>query len=137
VAFLQEFALDLDPALFQREFLELVQAPMPRCQEVLQALKDRFHLSLLSNTNPAHHRKLSQNYNFFSAFDQLFLSYQLGQMKPSPHIFDYVITHLNTAANTIAFFDDGARNVEAAKSAGIHAFRVDSPDEVWAIAQGF
>ncbi|MFH7245431.1 MAG: HAD family hydrolase [Spirulina sp.] len=136
-AFLQEFALGLDPALFQREFLELVQAPMPRCQEVLQDLKTRFHLSLLSNTNPAHHQKLSQNYNFFSGFDQLFLSYQLGQMKPSSQIFDYVITHLKTNANTIAFFDDGARNVEAAKAAGINAFRVDSPDEVWAIAKEF
>jgi HAD superfamily hydrolase (TIGR01509 family) len=136
-AFLQEFALDLDPALFQREFLELVQAPMPRCQEVLQHLKARFHLSLLSNTNPAYHQKLSQRYDFFSGFDQLFLSYQLGQMKPSPQIFDYVITHLKTDANTIAFFDDGARNVEAAKALGIHAFRVDSPDEVWAIAKEF
>ncbi len=136
-AFLQEFDLDLDPALFQREFLELVQTPMPRCQEVLQDLKARFHLSLLSNTNPAHHHKLSQHYDFFSDFDQLFLSYQLGQMKPSPQIFDYVITHLKTNANTIAFFDDGTRNVEAAKASGIHAFRVDSPDEVWAIAKEF
>lgn len=136
-AFLQEFSLDIDPARFQQEFLELVQAPMPRCQEILQHLKGRFHLSLLSNTNPAHHDKLSRRYDFFSRFDQLFLSYQLGQMKPSPQVFNHVITHLKTPANTIAFFDDGARNVEAAKTAGINAFRVDSPDEVWAIAQGF
>lgn len=136
-AFLQEFNLALEPALFQQEFLELVQEPLPHCQTVLQDIKARFHLSLLSNTNPAHYEKLSRRYDFFQTFDQLFLSYQLGQMKPSAAIFDHVITHLNTPADTIAFFDDGARNVEAAKAAGINAFRVDSPDEVWAIVQGF
>jgi glucose-1-phosphatase len=43
----------------------------------------------------------------------------------------------STPPHTIAFFDDGARNVESAKAAGMNAFRVDSPDEVWAIVQGF
>jgi putative hydrolase of the HAD superfamily len=135
-AFLQEFDLDIDPVFFQQEFLELVQEPLPRCQTVLQDIKARFHLSLLSNTNPAHYEKLSRCYNFFPTFDQLFLSYQLGYMKPSAAIFNHVITHLNTPAHTIAFFDDGARNVESAKAAGMNAFRVDSPDEVWAIVQG-
>lgn len=136
-AFLQEFDLNLEAAIFQREFLELVQEPLPRCQRVLQDMKARFHLSLLSNTNPAHYEKLSRRYDFFNTFDQLFLSYQLGHMKPSAAIFEHVITHLNTPADTIAFFDDGARNVEAANALGINAFRVDSPDDVWAIAQGF
>ncbi|MEY3298075.1 MAG: hypothetical protein RLZZ597_1335 [Cyanobacteriota bacterium] len=136
-AFLQEFSLDLDRAVFQQEFLALVQAPMPRCQKVLQDLKAHFHLSLLSNTNPAHYEKLSRSYDFYRAFDHCFLSYQMGQMKPSTAIFEAVISQLDTPANTIAFFDDGARNVEAAQSLGINAFRVDSPDEVWAVVQGF
>lgn len=136
-AFLQEFNLQVDRAFFQQEFLDLVQAPLPNCQQVLQDLKARFHLSLLSNTNPAHYEKLSRDYDFYRAFDHCFLSYQMGQMKPSAAIFESVMAHLNTRPETIAFFDDGDRNVEAAKSLGINAFRVDSPDEVWAIAQGF
>ena len=136
-AFLQEFDLAMDPAGFQREFLALVQAPFPGCLQVLGDLKTRFHLSLLSNTNPAHHEKLSQIEGFFPAFNRLFLSYQMGCMKPSPQIFETVLTQLDTAPERIAFFDDGARNVEAARALGIQAFRVDSPDQVWAIAQGF
>lgn len=135
-AFLREFELDVNPTIFQQEFLELVQAPMPNCQEVLQNLKAHFQVSLLSNTNPAHHEKLHSQYDFYRPFDTLFLSYQMGQMKPSAAIFETVITQLNTPANTIVFFDDGTRNVEAAKALGIQAFRVDSPDEVWAIVQG-
>jgi len=136
-AFLQEFDLSLDPAVFQREFLALVQDPFPDCLRVLGDLKARFHLSLLSNTNPAHHEKLSRIEGFLPTFDRLFLSYQMGCMKPSPQIFETVIAHLDTAPEQIAFFDDGARNVEAARALGIQAFRVDSPDQVWAIAQGF
>lgn len=136
-AFLGEFNLPVDPDFFKQEFLNLVQAPLPNCQRVLQDLKARFHLSLLSNTNPAHYDKLSRDYDFYRTFDHCFLSYQMGHMKPSAASFEYVMTYLNTRPETIAFFDDGDRNVEAAKSLGINAFRVDSPDEVWAIAQGF
>lgn len=136
-AFRREFDLSMDAAAIQHEFLELVQAPLPRCQQVLKDLKARFNLSLLSNTNPAHYEKLSRQYDFFHDFDQLFLSYQLGCMKPSAQIFERVISQLKIPADAIAFFDDGARNVEAAQALGIHAFRVDSPDQVWAIAQGF
>lgn len=136
-AFLQEFDLALDAADFQREFLALVQDPFPGCLPILGQIKDRFHLSLLSNTNPAHHEKLSRIEGFFPTFDRLFLSYQMGCMKPSPQIFETVIAQLATAPEQIAFFDDGARNVAAAKALGIQAFRVDSPDQAWAIAQGF
>ncbi|QQE64795.1 hypothetical protein GFS31_14770 [Leptolyngbya sp. BL0902] len=136
-AFQQEFGLSTETATIQHEFLELVQAPLPHCQQVLTDLKARFHLSLLSNTNPAHHKKLSHQYDFFHHFDQLFLSYQMGCMKPSSQIFERVISHLKVPADTIAFFDDGARNVEAAQALGIRAFRVDSPDQVWDIAQKF
>jgi HAD superfamily hydrolase (TIGR01509 family) len=136
-AFLQEFDLSLDPADFQREFLALVQDPFPGCLRVLGDLKARFHLSLLSNTNPAHHEKLSRIEGFFPTFDRLFLSYQMGCMKPSLQIFETVIAQLDTTPEQIAFFDDGARNVEAARALGIQAFRVDSPDQVWAIVQEF
>jgi putative hydrolase of the HAD superfamily len=58
-------------------------------------------------------------------------------MKPSPTIFEHVITALDIAPAKVAFFDDGARNVEAAKSLGIQAHRVDSPDQILAIAATF
>lgn len=136
-AFLQEFSLEIPADVLKHEFLELVQAPLPNCETVLAQLKERYHLSLLSNTNPAHYEKLSDRYNFFQIFDELFLSYKIGIMKPSPAIFEYVLTTLGVAPEAVAFFDDGARNVEAARQLGIQGFRVDSPDEVWAIAQGW
>lgn len=136
-AFIHDFGLDLPPAVVQHEFLEIVQAPLPGCGTMLSALKGRYHLSLLSNTNPAHYGKLRDRYDFFDQLDQLFLSYKIGLMKPSAAMFDYVLATLGAAPDTVAFFDDGRRNVEAAKAMGIHAYRVDSPAEIMAIAEGF
>lgn len=134
-AFLQEFDLDLPAEVLQQEFLAIVQAPLPNCEAVLAQLKTRYHLSLLSNTNPAHYTKLSDRYAFFEAFDERFLSYKLGIMKPDVAIYDYVLKALGVAPDCVAFFDDGDRNVEAARSLGIQAFRVDGPDEIKAVVE--
>jgi putative hydrolase of the HAD superfamily len=136
-AFLQEFGVDSTPEQLKAEFLEIVQAPLPNCEAMLATLQADYHLSLLSNTNVAHYEKLRRDYNFFDYFDQLFLSYELGMMKPSPTIFEHVITALDIAPAKVAFFDDGARNVEAAKGLGIQAHRVDGPDQILAIATTF
>lgn len=136
-AFIQEFDLALAPEVVKHEFLEIVQAPLPGCKEMLSALKPRYHLSLLSNTNPAHYERLRDRYDFFDSLDQLFLSYKIGLMKPSAAIFEHLLTALNAPADTVAFFDDGARNVAAARALGIQAYRVDSPTEIMTIVEGF
>jgi putative hydrolase of the HAD superfamily len=133
-AFLQEFAVDSTPDQLKAEFLEIVQGPLPNCETMLATLQSSYHLSLLSNTNVAHYEKLRRHYDFFNYFDQLFLSYELGMMKPSPAIFEHVITALGTTPEKVAFFDDGARNVAAARSLGIQAHRVDGPEQILAIA---
>ncbi|MBU6229356.1 MAG: HAD family phosphatase [Cyanobacteria bacterium REEB459] len=137
VAFIEEFAVDITPEQLKQEFLEVVQAPLPNCETMLARLQPHYHLSLLSNTNAAHYQKLRDRYDFFKYFDQLFLSYELGLMKPSGDIFNHVLTRLHTPPASVAFFDDGSRNVEAARAAGIQAYRVDNPDQVMAIVVGW
>lgn len=134
-AFIQEFGLTASAAVVQHEFLEFVQAPFPNCEAVLNALKANYHVSLLSNTNPAHHQRLSDRYNFYEPFDALFLSYQLGIMKPNPAIFRQVLSVLQVDPQAVVFFDDGARNVAAARSVGMHAYQVHSPDELMTVVQ--
>lgn len=136
-AFIQEFDLTASSETVKHEFLELVQGPGSNCNEVLSYLKERYHLSLLSNTNPAHHHKLRDRYRFFDHFDQLFLSYKIGIMKPDPAVFQHVLKTLQVEPAAVAFFDDGARNVEAARSVGLHAYQVHSPNDVMAVVQGF
>ena len=137
-SFIGEFDLNLSVATFQHEFLEIVRGPSAHCEQVLSQLRQlNYHLSLLSNTSIAHYSKLREQYGFFDYFDELFLSYEIGVMKPSAAIFEHILSVLGTTADTVAFFDDGARNVEAAGQLGIQSFRVDSPDEIMAIVQTF
>jgi putative hydrolase of the HAD superfamily len=136
--FIKEFSLDMPVATFQHEFLEIVRGPSPNCEKVLGHLKNQnFHLSLLSNTSTAHYGKLRQENNFFDYFDEIFLSYELGVMKPDAATFEHILSVLDTPAETVAFFDDGNRNVEAACRSGIQGYRVDSPDEIMKIANAF
>ncbi|MGD1943510.1 MAG: HAD family hydrolase [Leptolyngbyaceae cyanobacterium] len=135
--FIREFDLTATPAEVQQEFLNFVQAPMTSCNEILGQLKHSYHLSLLSNTNPAHYQKLRDRYDFFDQFDQLFLSYKLGLMKPDAAIFHHVVAQLDVAPAAIAFFDDGLRNVEAARRLGINAYQVHSPDELMAVVNNW
>ncbi|RZM76054.1 HAD family hydrolase [Leptolyngbya iicbica] len=135
--FIQEFDLQISPEQVQHEFLEFVQAPMPGCDEILEELKQQYHLSLLSNTNPAHYERLRDRYDFYAPFEQVFLSHEIGVMKPDPAIFHHVLAKLEIAPENAAFFDDGARNVTAAQTVGIHAYQVHSPQELGAIVETF
>lgn len=134
-AFIQEFGLDLSPEAFQYEFLEIVQRPLPQCPEVLHTLKQDYHLSLLSNTSLPHYTKVRDRYDILRHFDQVFLSYEIGSMKPDPMIFQHVLSVLDTPPETVAFFDDSARNVAAANKLGIRAYQVTSPAEVLATVE--
>ena len=136
-AFIQEFELDVSPETVQQEFLAIVRTPSRNCNQVLSALKQDYHLSLLSNTSPPHYGKLRDRYDFFAPFDELFLSYEIGAMKPSEAIYKHVLSVLNISPESMAFFDDGAENVAAARKLGIHAYQVNSPDEIMAIVEGF
>lgn len=132
--FIRDFDLEIEPVVVKQEFLDIVQAPREQTVSVLQELRDRYTLSLLSNTNPAHYERITTQYDFFQYFDHLFLSYKIGMIKPNPAIFQHVINELKTDPENILFFDDGKGNVEAAANVGIRAFQVTSPEEIWAIA---
>ena len=137
VAFIEEFGLDVSPETVQYEFVEIVRNPSRNCAQVLSALKQEYHLSLLSNTSPPHYDKLRDRFQFFTPFDNLFLSYKVGVMKPSSKIYEHVLSVLEVSPESIAFFDDSALNVEAARKLGIQAYQVHSPDEIMAIVEGF
>lgn len=136
-AFIQDFDLTVSPETFQHEFLEIVQRPAPHCVELLETLKPQYHLSLLSNTSDPHFSKVCDRTPIIPYFDQLFLSYKIGTMKPDAAIYQHVLTVLDTPPDTVAFFDDSARNVAGAKQVGIQAHQVYSPAEVLAIAESF
>ncbi|MEM8605194.1 MAG: HAD-IA family hydrolase [Cyanobacteria bacterium P01_H01_bin.121] len=139
-AFATEFGYDLNTdnvATLKQRFQRMLKAPLPDCDRVLAELSQHYPLSLLSNTNPVHMQYVRSNFgSLLTYFGNLFLSFEMGYLKPNEAIYQQVVNALQLEPAAIAFFDDGRHNVEVARGLGIQAFQVQSPREILAIVQG-
>jgi putative hydrolase of the HAD superfamily len=73
---------------------------------------------------------LDQTSNLKQLFSHRFLSYELGMMKPEERIFQAVCNTLALLPEEMAFFDDSNIHVQSARLMGLHAWRVESPEEI-------
>ena len=97
--------------------------------EMLEELKEKYNLYLLSNTNPiimswtrsaefSGKGKGIQDY-----FHKMYLSYELGVTKPNKEIFEYMISDSGMIPGETLFIDDGAANIEIGKSLGMNTYQ--------------
>ena len=92
--------------------------------EIIKKLKNLgYKVYLLSNLKEIDYEKFIKHFDI-SIFDELFLSFKLGMLKPNDDIYQYVINKLNTKPENIYFFDDNKENVEGAIKNGINAYQV-------------
>jgi len=80
--------------------------------------------ALLSNTNDAHFSDLRHG-PAVRLLDHLFLSHETGLLKPGAAIYAHVEVSTGVAPEAIAFFDDTAANVEAARTRGWRGLVID------------
>lgn len=92
---------------------------------LVQQLKSRFRLYILSNTNPLHIRAIEEKYDLLKTFHGHIFSYELGLHKPDPRIYEQALAIAQAAASQTLFIDDLAENVTAAQELGIttHQYR--------------
>ncbi|PIQ85971.1 MAG: hypothetical protein COV73_05250 [Candidatus Omnitrophica bacterium CG11_big_fil_rev_8_21_14_0_20_43_6] len=86
---------------------------------LVNALRATYKTALLSNINILHYEYLKKNFPVFVAFDRVFLSFQLGLIKPDKQIYSLVIRELQVAPEEIFYTDDRPELVETARSLGI------------------
>lgn len=109
--------------------------PVERLHNLLK-LKEKYHVCLLSNTNPfimdfTRSEKFSTEGKPISFyFDTLFCSYEMKAYKPNLDIFQMALATDNMKADETIFIDDSLKNIKAAESLGIHSLHVE-PDEDW------
>ena len=113
----------------------LLDLPVERIERIKQ-LKSTHRLFLLSNTSPIHIRQVNRVLTAMNQptleelFEQVFYSYEVRLAKPSPEIFQHVLTELGLIAEETAFFDDNAANIRAAAALGIQAVHVQPPKTI-------
>lgn len=99
--------------------------------ELIQELKSKYRLFLLSNTNIIHYRKYNNDlinrfgFGLSSLFEKAYYSFDLGMRKPDMEIFEYVIKDSKLKPIETLFIDDSAENIDTANQLGLKTLWID------------
>lgn len=110
----------------------VVNLPQRNLDKFIELRQRGYRLSLLSNTNPFMMQWARSNafdgrgHAIDHYFDALYLSYEMGIMKPERRIFEMMLKGENAKPEETVFIDDSAHNVEAAAALGIHVLQPDN-----------
>ena len=99
----------------------------PEVLDVLEQLRERFQLAVISNFD-GRLRLILQNLAISKYFAHVFISSEVGADKPDPEIFRRALTLLHLNADEVLHVgDDPERDWKAAKEAGLLVFQLDRP----------
>jgi len=95
--------------------------PIAPMIKLVNTLKHKKHnLFVISNyAKKASLGMLAQHKEFFSLFDDIVISGNIGLVKPEREIFDYFLHKNNLSPQECIFIDDQEQNVQAAQNIGI------------------
>lgn len=99
----------------------------------MELIIERLHqagyiVSLMSNTYDIHARS-NELKGFFNIFDHIFLSNEVGLIKPDLDKYKHVLQKLNTKPKKCVFIDDKLRNLIPARKLGITVIRFESMEK--------
>jgi HAD superfamily hydrolase (TIGR01509 family) len=114
-----EMGITVSETEFDKVFMSIIGEPYAETKSLLAALRGCYPLMMLSNTNEAHWRLCRDELGLDVFFDKLFLSFEMGVMKPDPAIYEAFLTEVGGNPQNIWYFDDRPENVEAACRLGI------------------
>ena len=97
---------------------------------LLRALRRRFRVLMLSNTNEIHmnyayaHQFRAEGLDVTAYFDRLYLSYEMHLSKPDPRIFRSLLESEKLDADACFYLDDSTANLATASQLGFHTYLV-------------
>lgn len=127
---IHEFKLKCSPEQFIEDFQAWPVGPFPEAEPLVRALSANLQQACLSNTNDLHWQRFSSETELYSHLDLVFLSFEMGLMKPDPEIFHAAQTAMNAPPERILFLDDNLANVTAAANCGWQSAAVKGFPEV-------
>lgn len=123
-----------DEAIDQCWNAMLLDVPPARLM-LLDRLKERYNVYLLSNTNGIHLNYINGvlmprtgQRSLDSYFHNAYYSHRMGKRKPDAAIFEQVLDENSLRPEETLFLDDNFENVEGARSLGIQTAHVNKPD---------
>ena len=104
--------------------------PLESTHGLIRALKGKYRLGLLSNTNEWHFLRYIRNVPVFPLFDAVTLSFEVGALKPEPEIYLDALRKLSLPPEACVFIDDIGMYAEGAAALGIRGIRYTGPAEL-------
>lgn len=117
----EQFKREIPYARFLKAWVSMLDQPKAEVIQLIENLRTRYQLAILSNTESCHYEHLRANMPWLQYFTPHFLSYELRLTKPQPEIFLRVLQELNARPEECFFIDDKKENVRAAQNLGIPA----------------
>ena len=107
--------------------------------ELLETLKAKYNVYLLSNTNDIHLQhinnillpKVNHHTSLDDFFHRAYYSHRMKKRKPDAEIFEQVLNESNFLPGETLFLDDNQSNVEGAGKLGIKTLHVVNPDMIF------
>lgn len=113
----------------------LLDLPEKRVK-MLQELKKKYNLILLSNTNIIHIEALKKKFGekkyneFYNLFNKVYYSHEINVRKPSKDAFNVIIKQNKLTINRVLFIDDSPQHISSAKKIGINTLHIDSEKDI-------
>ena len=119
-----DLSLPITPDEFLKSFLSWDRGFEPGSQELLKKLRPHFLLGCVSNNNILHWTRLCRRYSMEQLFHKLYPSHEIGMVKPSQKVFEYIVSDIGGSPEQFLFFDDNPECVENARQKGLNAEQV-------------
>ncbi len=95
----------------------------------IRSLRGHRRTALLSNAWHGLRGMMEGEWAMADAFDEMFISAELGLAKPDPRIYRLALDRLQVDPEQAIFVDDFVENVQTASQMGIHAVRFESSEQ--------
>ena len=124
----EELALEVRPQDFLAGFREWIVGPFAGTHELIRDVAARHTTALVTNTS-ALHWPVIEAMGVLPHMHHVFASHLIGRIKPDRAYFDFVLAQMGVAPREAVFLDDSPLNIAAARTLGLHAYRVNGAAE--------
>jgi HAD superfamily hydrolase (TIGR01509 family) len=131
-----DLALPISAEQFLEDFIGWLKGPLPGAAELLHEIPRDYRVAALSNMSAIHWDAIVAM-GLTGRFDQIFVSHQIGYLKPANEAFEIALNGMKLQPSEVLFLDDGESNIDAARALGMEAHLVSGPAEARAVLVRF
>ncbi len=118
-------------AAYDARWQDMVKGVFEETIDLARALKAKgYPLYALTNFSSEKMALVRSRYDFFTLFDGMVVSGEIGVVKPDLAIYRHLLDRFGLIAEETLFIDDAPINVAGAHAAGMKAIRYHSPSQL-------